>query len=152
MTALARFHEKTRRAESGCLEWLGATNSRGYGSFSFGGKGKNVLAHRWIYEATVGPIATEMTIDHICRNRRCVDVKHLEVVTRGENTRRSRAIITHCKRGHPLSGDNIVWKKGRRNCLVCKREAQRRAWQRTTDRQRSIAPLPKVLTEDTYVQ
>lgn len=76
-----RFKAKWKRAPSGCWEWQACLNSKGYGCFSFGGKGKNVLAHRWAWEQAHGPIPAEMTIDHRCRNRRCVRPSHLRVVS-----------------------------------------------------------------------
>ncbi|WP_407942939.1 HNH endonuclease signature motif containing protein [Luteipulveratus halotolerans] len=79
------------------------------------------------YELANGPIADGMTVDHLCRNKRCVRPEHLEAVTRGDNVRRWAATITHCPQGHEYSAENTrVW-KGKRNCITCQREAKRRA-------------------------
>jgi hypothetical protein len=73
----------------GCWEWQGSVQSEGYGTFY---RGKNMKAHRVVYELLVGPIDPELTIDHLCLNKTCVRPAHLEVVTRSENiARKNRA-------------------------------------------------------------
>lgn len=71
-----------------CHVWTGGRNNKGYGSLRLS-EGKTALAHRFIYEQTVGPIPGDLTIDHLCRNKLCVNVEHLEVVTRSENSIRA---------------------------------------------------------------
>lgn len=69
--------------EGGCLVWQGPT-VQGYGTvFS---DGNRVRAHRYVYALTHGPIPVDMVVDHICRNRRCVNVDHLRLVTRAQNS------------------------------------------------------------------
>ena len=89
-----------------CWHWHGARNGRGYGSVT-NGHGDSVLVHRRVWEITRGPIPVGLTIDHLCMNKVCINPDHLEPVTRAENSRRAAAAQTHCKHGHPLSGDNI---------------------------------------------
>lgn len=108
-----------------CWEWVGAKISTGYGSLTNGQRG-SVLAHRKSYEIVVGPIPEGLTIDHLCRNRACINTDHLEPVTNAENTRRAAALRTHCVKGHPFDGDNVrvqVRKNGwrQRICVTCAR-------------------------------
>lgn len=71
-----------------CWNWNLAINREGYGSIR---DGKNVkYAHRFMYELMVGPIPKEKQLDHLCRNRRCVNPDHLEPVVAAVNVRRGR--------------------------------------------------------------
>ncbi len=150
---MVRFLAKTRRAESGCLEWTASVQSQGYGSFSVA-RSKTKLAHRWIYEATVGPISPGLTIDHLCRNRRCVEVAHLEPVPMAENNRRGNSATglnarrTHCEQGHELAGDNLrIRANGARVCKACNRAANRATWRKQNPVQqyrRKPKPNPEV--------
>lgn len=72
----------------GCWVWTAASNGRGYGRIWVDGRPHP--AHRVAYEIHVGPIPAGMEIDHLCRNRGCVNPAHLEPVTRRENLRRAR--------------------------------------------------------------
>jgi hypothetical protein len=110
--------------EDECWPWSGGT-STGYGRLWVPGVG-HVPAHRISYEALRGPIPAGLVIDHLCRNRACINPAHLEPVTlkenilRGEGMAARRARQTHCKRGHPLSGANLYrYRDGRRDCRAC---------------------------------
>jgi hypothetical protein len=90
-------------------------------------------AHRYAYELLVGPIASGLVLDHLCRNPGCVNPKHLEPVTDRENTRRGissaaeNAKKTHCYRGHPFDERNTyVNLKGKRACRECAKAYQKR--------------------------
>jgi hypothetical protein len=91
---LDRFWSKVDDSGSrGCWEWLAAKERTGYGTFFCRhviGRGTAIpeRAHRVAYELLVGPIQAGLTLDHLCRNRGCVNPAHLEPVTRGENVRR----------------------------------------------------------------
>jgi hypothetical protein len=74
--------------ENGCWNWTAALRN-GYGVI---GQKKSLLyAHRVSYELLVGLIPVGYQIDHLCRNRRCVNPAHLEAVTQQENIRRQLA-------------------------------------------------------------
>lgn len=106
-----------------CWEWQGALRN-GYGAI---GAGNRVLyTHRVVYEATVAPIPAGLVIDHLCRNRKCCNPDHLEVVTRGENVRRGDRVglrVTACHRGHPYTPENTYTNpRGYRSCRTCRRD------------------------------
>lgn len=120
------------RIDGDCWTWTGARNSRGYSCL--GVQGKRYLGHRRSYELLVGPIPAGLTIDHLCRNRLCINPAHLEPVTSGENTRRQPAPAL-CPKGHVMAGENLRFKRrsnGRtaRECRACQIEAVRASYTR----------------------
>ena len=84
-----RIHERSRRSENGCIEWTGARDRYGYGKINLviDGRRRQTGAHRAAWLAEVGDIPGELMIDHLCRNRACVNLEHMELVTGVENTR-----------------------------------------------------------------
>jgi len=125
-TLKERFDAKWKLTENGCWEWQGAASAKGYGRISV--NAYPVPAYRVAYELYAGPIPKGLHIDHLCRNPRCVNPKHLEPVTAGENSRRGWAandrrdrIIAKktCRRGHLLEGDNLRVTPKQRQCRTC---------------------------------
>lgn len=127
-----RFWDKTRSEDTGyvtpCLTWTGYKQPNGYGKFGL--NRKSLYAHRVAYEALVGPIADGLMIDHLCRNRACVNVEHMEAVTnqvnilRGETIMADNAAKTHCPKGHEYTPENTYASpsSGGRTCRTCIRE------------------------------
>ena len=126
---LGAFISERIDATGDCWLWSGTHNSDGYGSTRLGHRGcgaRSMAAHRAIYQLLVGSVPADMHLDHLCRNKNCVNPDHLEVVTRRENILRGyspqamNARQTHCRRaGHPLSGDNVRIYRGLRACRAC---------------------------------
>jgi len=122
---LNRFMNKTVAVSgNNCWQWLGSINPLGYAQF-YNGK-TMVRAHRFIYEAIVSAIPKPLTIDHLCRNRACVNPNHMEIVSSRENTLRGDGLAaklfrqTHCCRDHLLSGENLLIRfDGSRKCRKC---------------------------------
>ena len=130
-----RFWRHVGLNESGCLVWCGRHLERGYGRFTIGYA--RAQAHVWAYRNIVGPIPEGMVLDHLCRNRACVNPFHLEPVSLGENVLRGETRAannkakTHCPRGHLYAGQNLYVKPrghGRtsRVCIICRTETKRR--------------------------
>lgn len=120
-----RFWAKVQKeARDECWPWVGGQGGPGYGYF------EDVPAHRVAYELLVGPIPEGLTIDHLCRNKLCVNPAHLEPVTLRVNILRSdnpfavNARKIACIHGHPFTGDNLIVRpQGGRACRTCVRAA-----------------------------
>jgi len=129
-----RFWEKVDKQPSGCWVWTGSI-TKGYGQICVR-TGRPELAHRVAYQLLRGDIPIGLELDHLCRNRACVNPGHLEVVDNRTNCLRGigptaiNARMTHCKRGHELNGSNVNVYRGMRFCRACahlRYEAKKRA-------------------------
>ncbi|MFF0736871.1 HNH endonuclease signature motif containing protein [Streptomyces chartreusis] len=127
---LERFWSKVAEQENGCLTWQAQLSVGGYGVFCVR-KPKKMYAHRFAYELLVGPIPDGLELDHLCRNRSCLNVCHLEPVTHAENRGRTPP-KRHCPNGHEYTQENIrTWVKRdgvvSRACRECQHQ-RARAW------------------------
>ena len=111
-----------------CWVWQAAQDQRGYGRFNV--NGRNEKAYRVAYQLLVGEIPEGTEIDHVCRNKSCVNPDHLEAVSHRENILRGTspsaiaAAKTHCINGHELTPENNYPAKSksgnpRRRCRAC---------------------------------
>lgn len=118
-----------------CWNWKGYIQ-KGYGHLSI--RGRSYRVHRFIYELLCGPIPKGLILDHLCRNRSCVNPDHLRIVTNKENVLAGigpTAINkrkTHCPKGHEYSAENThITPVGFRKCRICVIARAKREWQRT---------------------
>lgn len=135
---LQRFRSRVTIQPSGCMQWS-SVRKDGYGTWTLGGK--CYVPHRWLYEQLIGEVPMGWTLDHICRNRGCVNVwEHIEAVPHKENIRRAvdhmsqvNAVKTHCPKGHEYTKTN-TWMQTKstgtklRKCKLCdkqRKEAKR---------------------------
>ena len=115
-----------------CWNWMAST-ANGYGRFRIQRGASVVQASRFAWEQLRGPIPAELELDHLCRNPRCVNPRHLDPVTHRENIRRGEGPVgrnakkTQCHKGPPLTGSNLhITKDNKRRCQRCNRDAFRR--------------------------
>jgi HNH endonuclease len=125
-----RFWSKVE-ASGVCLEWTAGRNQDGYGNFQLSDTGAPVAAHVWAYEHLIGPVPIGMELDHLCRNRGCVDPSHTQPVPhrinvlRGIGLAAQNACKTHCIRKHEFTPENTYQERNgeqfRRVCRTCRR-------------------------------
>lgn len=129
ITPMQRFYRKTVMVGgTGCLLLKAAPNNSGYASFSMGSRDELETAHRaaWLFEGREIPEGFDL--DHLCKNRWCVNVDHLEPVSRKQNLNRgkqsSRRDVSKCRKGlHDWTEDNqYIDSRGKTVCAECRRQ------------------------------
>ena len=124
-SAMKRFNESFYvNYQTGCWEWTKAIRNKKFGYGVFWYNGKNVYAHRaaLLLHKNI-PLKTNKCADHLCRNRKCVNPSHLEMVSFRENILRGESLPSRnakkqfCPRGHELSGENLYLHKSKSGCL-----------------------------------
>lgn len=135
MNAEVRFWQKVLVTGNVCECWFWNAHKtpKGYGQFRSGDS--MIRAHKFSFELSNGPLPVGLEIDHVCRNRDCVNPFHLEAVTHEENMKRA-AVFTdfglrnrnkeRCRNGHEFSEENTYKWRGARYCRACDREKKRK--------------------------
>lgn len=153
-TLLERVLHRLMITNNGCWVTSYSTKSTGYAAITVNPTQRTYL-HRFMYEHYVGLIPAGLQIDHLCRNRRCINPDHLEPVTPGENARRGMApniLISRsgfCSNGHEMAGENLRVYSGKRRCAAChranayKRFLRAKAERQAVDQRYYLETLPE---------
>lgn len=120
-----------------CLEWTAHISPNGYGRFQLNRKSE--YAHRVAYELIKGKIPENLVINHLCRNRKCCNPDHLEVITQKLNIQKGKTgyhdnhlnkFKTHCPQGHEYNKENTYAYNGNRVCKICTQIRSHQQYQR----------------------
>ncbi len=142
MNLIERFWNKVEVLDEGCWQWKGGKTLHGYAQLWAGKpEQKLLLAHRFSYTYFRSPITTGLEVDHLCRNRACVNPWHMELVSHAVNLARGNrskhiglfhSLQTHCLNGHEFNHHNTYYHpiKGYRKCRICSAAHQRDLRQR----------------------
>lgn len=145
---MEKFSKSFDKTSNGCWEWRKGLNKDGYSQISLWGgwkkapKGGQYPAHRIMYELIKGELKPDEQIDHLCRNKVCINPEHLEAVDKDTNNIRGNSPSaihsrkTQCPKGHPYSGANLYIEfkqngKTMRRCRACRAEQKRQQYLRS---------------------
>lgn len=122
-TTLESIFKRSKKMGS-CWEWQGRRHPQGYGIVSH--KDIQQGAHRVVWKLLNGDITSDQHVCHKCDNPPCVNPEHLflgnhqmNMQDMAKKKRHNMARMTHCKLGHPLSGENLKMRGGKRRCRIC---------------------------------
>lgn len=143
---VTKFWMRVEKESDGCHNWTGLKNPKGYGKMRFVRDDGSICqyAHQWVWEQEHGRVPKGMTLDHyVCDNESCVRVSHMRITSVRENVLRSDGIAarnlakTHCKYGHPFTGENLkIRANGGRSCAICMQKSGRETHQRRKQQQK----------------
>lgn len=137
-TLAERFYSKIQKTDT-CWLWVGAKTSQGYGMLKVNRDTKTERVHRIALILEGIHIPDNMVVDHICRNRLCVNPKHLRIVSTGTNVLENseglaakNRIKTHCIHGHEFNEQNtkLIVDRGslKRACKACIKRWSAERW------------------------
>lgn len=131
-----------RNGDLKCWEWTSVKTEKGYGRYSIY-PNRAQYAHRLVWVLCGNLIPSELVLDHICKNRGCVNPNHLRLVTLRQNTLENSDSISAknlkrsgCKNGHPYTKSNLQKTSKYRRCVKCQKinekNRRKRDWKRSS--------------------
>jgi hypothetical protein len=131
MGAYDRVMDRVESGPGGCIICTYSVGSHGYAQ-AWDGR-TVVLAHRVVWEHHNGPIPADLTVDHTCHVRRCVNPAHLRLLPNSANAsdngmaafRTNVEVGRLCRRGHPLVAQSTDGRTYCRQCGAARKRARR---------------------------
>lgn len=133
MTIEERLLSKIQIDNKDCWVWTGSVFKQKYSTYSqIRIKNKCRKAHQVSYEVFIGPIPQGRELDHLCKNKLCINPAHLEPVTHFENMERGYwTTKDECIHGHSYGGGNTYLNtRGHRECRTCRKERSQKFYER----------------------